>query len=269
MSTYSNWYEESDDMSNGNLSNQSTEKALIVLEYLVSQPEAVKLLDLSKALGMNTSTVSRFVSALQHCGYVEQDPSTAKYFATMKICELANRMTSRLSIAAVAHPYVQQVSDFFSETACFVVEKKQAICYIDIVVGSSKTLMNIQQVGSSAPLHSTASGKMFLSCYTEEEVNRYIASKGLVAYTPNTIHTRERLLEELEQIRRRGYSIDDNENEEGIRCLAYPIYDYTRKVAGCLSITGPSVRLPTALLEEKHTYLAEVADTLSKRLGYT
>lgn len=254
-------------MANGNLSNQSTEKALTVLEYLVAQREPVKLQDLAQDLGMNVSTASRFLSALQHRGYADQDPQNAKYFATMKICGLANQMISHFSLASVAHPYVQQASEYFQETACFSIEKNNAVLYIDIVVGSSKTLMNIQQIGNSAPLHCTSAGKLFLSQYTEEELDHYIERTGLPRFTANTITTRTRLFRELQKIRIQGFSIDDNENEEGIRCLSYPVYDYTQQLVACLSITGPSIRLSPSVLESKHHYLEETANELSRRLG--
>lgn len=254
-------------MSSINLTNQSTKKALSILEYLASQPEPVQLRDIAKNTEMNISTTARFVNALQDCHYIGQDPDTSRYFATMKICAIANQITSHFNLASVAHPYVLRVSNYFMETACCVIQENQSILYIDIALGTNRTLMNIQRVGNSAPMHSTAAGKLFLSRYTEQELDRYIEDKGLKEYTPNTITNKKQLIEELDKIRMQGYSLDDSENEVGIRCISYPIYDYAHNIVACLSITAPSVRLSPAMLAEKQNYLAQSAMALSHELG--
>lgn len=251
----------------GNLSNQSTEKAFAVLEFLVAQPEPLKLLEISKMMGMNASTVSRYLSALQNCGYVEQDPLTTRYSVSTKICQLANIVLSRFQLAPFAHPYVQKVSDYFGETSCLSVERNSATLYIDIVVSVGKTLMNVQRVGNSAPLHCTASGKLFLSQYSGPELDQYIQEKGLTRYTDATITDKDALIAELDKIRRQGYSMDVEENETGIRCIASPIFDRYHKIVACLSITGPTARLTDELVEEKRLFLSQTTEELSEKLN--
>lgn len=99
----------------GNISNQSTENAFAILEYIIGQPEPLKLTDIAKSLDMNASTVSRYITALHACGYVEQDAKTGRYKATTKICELANRFMSHFDVARLAHPFVQEISDYYGE----------------------------------------------------------------------------------------------------------------------------------------------------------
>ncbi len=250
----------------GNISNQSTENAFAILEFLISQPEPLKLTDIAKSLGMNASTVSRYVTALQTCGYVEQDPKTSRYSATIKICELANRFMRHFDIADLAHPFVQEISDYFGETSCFSVERDNHVFYIDIVVSSSRTLMNVQRVGNSAPLHSTAAGKLFLTNYSPVQLQKLFEKNPLVKFTDTTIVSPELLMAELDRIRAAGFSIDDGENEPGIKCIAYPIFNGSGKVAASISITGPSFRLSEEWSEEKQRYLADTAHLLSLKI---
>lgn len=254
-------------MNNGNISNQSTEKALAVLEFLASQPKPLKLLEIAKMMDMNASTVSRYLSALQSCGYVCQDQVNARYYASTKICELANKLLSRFQLVPFAHSYVQKVSEYFGETSCLSVERNYAALYIDIVVNSSSTLMNIQRVGNSAPLYCTASGKLFLSRYSEQELDNYIAKKPLTKFTDTTITTKQALIQELDRIRSRGYSYDNGENESGLTCVAYPIFSHYNDIIACISVTGPSTRFTVEVIEEKRPFLAEVVSDLSKNLA--
>ena len=249
----------------GNISNQSTENAFAILEYVISNSGPLKLSDIAKNLNMNASTVSRYITALQSCGYVSQDPKTSRYSPTIKICELANTFMSHFKIADLAHPFVQEISDYFGETSCFSIEQNFHVFYIDIVVSSSRTLMNVQRIGNSAPLHSTAAGKLFLTNYPTPQLEKLIEQHPLEQYTDTTIVSFISLLEELDKIRQDGYSIDDGENEAGIKCIAYPIFNKSGKVAASISITGPSFRLSEEWNDDKQEYLANAARQLTEQ----
>ena len=250
----------------GNISNQSTENAFAILEYIIGQPEPLKLTDIAKSLDMNASTVSRYITALHACGYVEQDAKTGRYKATTKICELANRFMSHFDVARLAHPFVQEISDYYGETCCFSVERDNQVFYIDIVVSSSRTLMNVQRIGNSAPLHSTAAGKLFLTNYSPAQLEALMERGPLVRFTDTTIVTADALLREIDRIRADGYSTDDGENEPWIKCIAYPIFNANGKVVASISITGPSFRLSKEITLEKQRHLADTARAMSVKL---
>ncbi len=249
----------------GNISNQSTENAFAILEHVISSGSPLKLSEIAKNLNMNASTVSRYITALQSCGYVVQDAKTLRYSPTIKICELANTFMSHFKIADLAHPFVQEISDYFGETSCFSIEQNFHVFYIDIVVSSSRTLMNVQRVGNSAPLHSTAAGKLFLTNYTLPQLKSLIEKHPLEKYTETTIVSFDALVDELDKIRRDGYSTDDGENEVGIKCIAYPIFNKSGKVAASISITGPSFRLSGEWSERNQEHLADAARQLTEQ----
>ena len=125
--------------------------------------------------------------------------------------------------------------------------------------------MNVQRIGNSAPLHSTAAGKLFLTNYPTPQLEKLIEQHPLEKYTDTTIVSFNSLLEELDKIRQDGYPIDDGENEAGIKCIAYPIFNKSGKVAASISITGPSFRLSEEWNDDKQEYLANAARQLTEQ----
>lgn len=250
------------------LANQSTEKALAILELLAQSPEPVRLRDLSLALSINASTALRFLTTFQNCGYVDQEPDTQRYYLTYKICRLANQVSSHTQLPSITHPYLQRLSEQFEEVLCVSVERDMTMVYVDVASGPEQTLMSLQRVGNTSPMHCTGNGKLLLLNYGPEQLDEMIRRKGLARYTPNTITTREGLERELERIRREGFAYDNEECEIGVRCLACPIYDHTGKVAAGMSVTGPASRMTDEKLERIRGRLAEAARKISQAFGY-
>lgn len=250
------------------LSNQSTEKALAILELLAQSPEPVRLRDLSHSLTINPSTALRFLTTLQNCGYVEQEADTQRYYLTYKICRLANQVSSHTQLQSITHPYLQRLSEQFEEVLCVSVERDMTMVYVDVASGPEQTLMSLQRIGNTSPMHCTGNGKLLLLNYTSQQLDEMIRRKGLPRYTQNTITTREGLEAELEEIRRQGVAYDNEECEAGVRCLACPIYDHTGKVAAGVSVTGPASRMTDEKLRRISGRLREAADKMSQALGY-
>lgn len=249
-------------------SNQSTEKALAIFEYLVENPEHTRLVDISTALHLNPSTASRFLTALEMCGYVVQNPSNAQYAATYKICRLANILSSRMELKDITHPYLVALSNYFEESTCVSIERDMCMVYVDVVSGPSKTLMGMQRIGNTGPMHSTGNGKLLLLNYTPEMLDDLIKKRGLPKFTKNTIANKETLLQRLCTIRKDGIAYDEEENEVGLRCIACPIYNYTGKIIAGVSVTGPASRLAQKTIQDKLPFLQETAEKISAELGY-
>ena len=254
--------------SNPTRSNQSTEKALSILELLAGQPAPMRLMDIAKALQLNTSTTARFLSSLTACGYVAQDPETQRYYMTYKICRIANQVSANTSLQSITHPYLVSLSEAFGEAICVSVEQDMFMVYIDVFNTQSQTLLSVQRVGNTTPMHCTGNGKLLMSDYSPEQLTRYIEHRGLTRYTENTITERGALEAELKAIRQRGYALDNQEREVGVRCLAYPIRDYTGMIIAGISVTGPAMRLTDEAIASYQAPLSEVAHQISVDLGY-
>lgn len=248
--------------------NRSTEKALVILETLAHSVEPMRLLDIAHLLNYNQSTTLRFLSSLMNSGYVAQEAETQRYYLTYKISRIANLHNSHQNIPSITHPYLVELSQAFSEFACISVEQQFSMVYIDVANTGDQVLMSRQQIGNTAPMHCTGNGKLLLSTFDEKKLAQLIERVGLRQYTPNTITSGERLREELETIRRMGYAMDNEECELGIRCIAYPIRDYTGQIIAGLSVTGPISRMQDERILHKRPEIERIAREISERLGY-
>ncbi len=248
-------------------SNHSTEVALSIMELLADSREPLRLKDISESLGANTSTVLRFLNTFINSGYVAQDPVSQRYSLTYKICRLAWQVQENSELQAITHPYLMELSSRFGEAACVSVKSDMCMVYIDTASGTGKSLMSRQQIGGNAPMHCTGNGKLCMLEFSETQIDEYIERKGLTKLTESTIVSRGKLLEELDKIRRQGFAEDREECEIGVRCIAYPIFDFTGKIVAGISITGPVSRMKSPALDKMKSALSEAAAAISARLG--
>lgn len=248
-------------------SNQSTEKLLSLIETMSVLDEPIRLQDLSKRMGMNASTVLRFLVPLQRRGYVYQEPDSNRYHLTFKLCGIANNISSRMDIRNIARPFLRNVAHIFKESANLSIENDMSVMYLEVVNSPSKTVMAMQRIGHIAPMHCTGVGKILMLEYSPQRIDQLIATKGLPKFTENTITNRSDLLHALGEIRQRGYSFDNEECEIGARCVAAPIRDYTGKIIAGISVSGPTSRMTDAYIFSNISYLLDAAEQISLRLN--
>jgi DNA-binding IclR family transcriptional regulator len=248
--------------------NLSSDKLLTLIELMARQQEPARLQDLARKLDMPASTVLRFLAALQHRDYAAQDIETGCYFLTFKLCGLADSIRANQSLRNIGLPYLRSVAAAFDESCNLSIEYDMSVMYIEAVQGPSKTLMSLQRIGNIAPMHCTAVGKLLLLGYSSQQLDQLLAVKGLVRYTPATLTSRQILLSELESIRARGYAYDNEECEQGARCVAAPIRDYTGRIIAGISVSGPVTRMTDAHIEKNLPVLLDSARQVSARLGW-
>ncbi len=249
-------------------SNQSVERMILLLEELARETGPVRLNEFAKRVGMNQSTVLRFLTTLQRFGYVAQD-QTGRYSMTMKICALSGLVSSHNELKDICAPYLRSLTQIFGESAILSIEQDMQVLYIDVVTASAQqVLTTVQRIGNLSPMHCTGSGKLFLCNYDSNGIDRFIAMRGLERRAERTIVTKEELLGEIDLVRRHGYATDDEENVQGVRCIAAPVRDYTGRTAAAISISGPSFRMTDALIYEKIPFLLDAAHEVSVRMGF-
>jgi DNA-binding IclR family transcriptional regulator len=250
-------------------SNLSSEKLLHLMEALSELDEPVRLQELSRLTKMNESTVLRYLSTLQNCGYVAQDSDTGRYALTYKICAIAANVSSRKSIRTICTPFLRSLAQIFNESVNIAEEHDMAVVYIEAINGPrQQLLMTTRRVGNISPLHCTAVGKLLLLGFTPRQLDSFIATKGLPALTEKTITTREALIEELARVKEKGFAFDNEEYEPGARCVAAPVYDYTGRIVAGVSISGPLTRMTDEHIYEKLPYLLDAAREISLRMGW-
>lgn len=248
--------------------NQSSEKLLVLMEVLSQEEAPIQLSHLAAKLGMNVSTVSRFLATLQKCGYVSQSGDRGSYVLTYKICQLANNVTSRMDYRNICQPHLKKISKIFGCTTNLIARYEYSVIYLDVVPGPQQLLVPLQRIGKVAPLYCTGGGKLFLTHFTEEELRSYASLNPFHRYTEHTICSLGALREELQRISQQGYAIDDEECELGTRCLAVPVLNYTGGIQAAISINAPLTKLTDQYIQQNAPILKEIAMEVSHQLGY-
>lgn len=246
---------------------QSVDRALSILEAL-SDGE-MGLIDLSKKVELNKSTVHRLLNTLIYKNYVSQNPENNKYRLTFKVLELGNKMLNTISIVSIAKPYITRLAEETNEVVHLVSIEGNEVVYID-KIDSNNTIRMHSYIGKSIPIYCTAVGKAYMASMDDEmffETWKNI-EKNIVKLTDNTITTKEAMLEELKRIRDTGYSIDREENEEDVVCVAAPIFNFDKKVKYAISISTPKIRINDEKIKLFGRLVKDTADKISKELGY-
>lgn len=250
------------------MNNQSLEKALQIIEFMVKYKKAARLQDIAAALKFPASTTLRFLMTLEKNGYVRQDPDSLRYFLTLKLCRLGNQVSAQYNIRDLVRPYLIELVEKVGESACLALEENHRVVYVDVESGPDNALKVMQRIGKEAPLHCTGVGKLLLLNYDQEALAQLVASEGLVQLTQHTITTYNQLLAELDRVRSEQYAVDDEECEIGARCIAAPIYDFTNKVVASISVSGPVSRMTLQKIDYIRQQVMDTAGRVSALMGF-
>ncbi len=247
--------------------NLSVSRAFAILECLANAASPQELSSVCKTLKMNKSTTYRFLTTLESLGYVDQDLATDRYRLGARVAWLASKFLDAIDLRAVARPMLLDLRDATNETTHLAVLDNFDVVYIDKVDGKSSLRM-ASSVGDRMPAHATGLGKVLMAFMPEAAWKSYVERVGLFRRTQNTITEPVAFYEELTRIRERGFSIDNAENEDGIRCVAIPVRDHTGNVVAAISIAGWAMSMRPDRDDELAALGRKYASALSAKLGY-
>jgi IclR family acetate operon transcriptional repressor len=233
-----------------------------VLEAFAEQPDGVSLARLSARLGFGKASLSKILGTLEREGFVRQDRVTAHFQLGWRLLALAFGHAQRVGIPAVCHPILQQLADETDELVQLAIVERDQVLFVAKAEGRGQRLRMLPLVGLAAPVHATASGKVWLASLPRDEADRLLARRGLPRLGARTITSRTRLLAQLEEVRRRGYAIVDEELVEGGRAVAAPIWNGGR-VVGAVAVSGPVFRLPLGKLHRMAARVKRAASDLA------
>nr|WP_295972890.1 IclR family transcriptional regulator [uncultured Bacillus sp.] len=246
---------------------QSVERAADILElFLESEPE-LSVKDISQKLGLSKSTVHGLIKTLEHRGYLQQNPDDLKYKLGLKLFELGHFIGNQLDITQIARPIIKELVDELKETVHLVVRQQDELVYVEKEEGP-QTLRIYSHVGKKAPIYCTGVGKAILAYQDEDEIERILATVPMQSFTEYTITDKEEIKKQLKATRENGYSIDDEEIELGLKCIAAPIFDYKGNVCASISCASPKMRLTDERLPVVIDGVKRAAVKISKSLGY-
>lgn len=246
---------------------QSVDRTLSILELISDYSEGLGIKEISDNLNLHKSTVHRLLGTLIYKGYVIQDPTTNRYFISLKLYELGAKKIGELDILKVSKRYTKDLMMEINEVVHLVIRDDNDIIYID-KVEADNTISMASNIGRRSPLYSTSVGKAMLAYMDEEEVLRVWQTSDIKKFTDKTITDYDEFRKELDKIRLQGYAEDDEENEPGVRCIGAPVFNFRGEVEGAISISGPAIRVTKDRIDEIAKAVIECANLISKELGY-
>jgi len=255
--------------SEGIKKNQSLRKALQILEGMTKIPAPARLQDIARSLKMPQSTLLRFLNTFIDFGYVSQDQETSCYYLTLKLAEIGSRVRDSFPFQNSLAKYVKQVAQKFNESASLCIEHNMQMVYVVTHDSPSHMLQTLHHIGHIAPMHATGVGKIHMLNYSDTKLAKLEEKFGLAKFTDNTITSIDSLKKEIAQIRRQGYALDNEECEEGIRCIAVSIRNFSNAVVAAISLSAPVTRLNKERTEQIIRFLKDISTEASKELGWT
>jgi len=247
---------------------QSVERTLAILEVLSEHSEGLGVTGISEKVGLHKSTVYRLLATLIAKDYVTQDAETNKYKITFKLYELGNKRIEKLDILRASKPYTKKLMESVNEVVHLVVREGNKIVYID-KVEANNTIRMTSSIGKRSPMYCTSVGKAMLAFLPAQEVEEVWNNNRVEKRTINTVTDFQEFKKELENCREKGYAVDNEENEIGVKCIGAPIFNRFGQIEGAISISAPAIRVT----EEKVAVMAQevmmYAMQISKELGYS
>jgi DNA-binding IclR family transcriptional regulator len=242
---------------------QVIDRVAALLDVLARSPEAQTLKLLAAETGLHPSTTYRILDALTTHGLVERT-DTSQYRLGVKLLRLGSRVRENVDLLREARPIMDKLRSDLGETVNLTVREGDEVVYVERSVPAR--MMRVEQViGSRAPLHVTAVGKLFLGEGGEAACRQYAKRTGLPRYTPNTLTQPAGILSLGPQPRRLGYAFDNEEAELGVACIGVPVHDASGKIVAALSVSAPRERLQRDWVVR----MCQAGLALSSRLGYT
>lgn len=216
-------------------------RGLEVITVFTRFTPKMTLSEIAQATGMTRATVRRFLLTLAHEGYVE---ISGKHFSlTPKVLQLGFSALSSMDLWDVAQPVMNDLSEKLSESCFAAVLDDQSVIYVARATPNNRRVNVGISIGSRVPAYCVSTGRVLLASLPEEEVHRYVEDMVFTKFTPNTITSKVQLRSVLDEVRRQGWSIVDQELEVGLRSLSVPIRDGSGQIVAALNVCCPSTRI--------------------------
>jgi DNA-binding IclR family transcriptional regulator len=242
---------------------QVIERMMALLDALAHHHDSVSLKLLAQETGLHPSTAHRILGAMVSSGFVERAEPGA-YRLGIRLLELGNIVKSRINIREIALPVMQALHARIGESVNLGVRHDDEIIYVERTSSGRSSVRVVHLVGARAPLHATAVGKLFLVEDGLQKLREYAKRTGLPGFTPTSLTTLPALEKELERVRRHGVAFDNEEIEQGLRCIAAPVRDDSGELVAGLSVSAPAERYDADWVP----LIKQAADRISQALGH-
>jgi IclR family acetate operon transcriptional repressor len=242
----------------------SVGRALDIVEALARSDHELGVSEIAGVTGLAPGTAHRLLATLAYHGYVRQNAATRRYGPGIKLLSVAADAHER--IGGIARPFLTRLMQASQETANLAVLEANSTRYIE-QVPPPRMLRIFTEPGKRASLHTAGTGKVLLAFQQPRVVQTIIEKIGLEPVTANTITDPDELSKVLLTVRSQGYAIYIEEQEEGVCCLAAPVFTPDGQILAAMSISGPANRLTRGRLAELVPHVKSVADALSRTIN--
>ncbi|GAA1996611.1 IclR family transcriptional regulator [Catenulispora subtropica] len=245
---------------------QGVDRALRTIALLGTRGGGFSLDELSRSLGIPKSSLHRMLAVFRAHGFATQPEEGGRYYLGPAALEAAFGFHEAMDLRALIHPLITAVRERFDETAHMAVLAGADVVYLDKAeAGHAVRLTSV--LGGRNPAHATGVGKAMLAqvLADDDAVHAWVADRGpLAARTPYSAVTADELAARLAAVRARGYAVDDEESELGVRCVAVPVFFGGRTPVAAVSVTAPKERMPLETTEEIGRALREMVDAYQR-----
>jgi len=245
----------------------AVERTLLILEAVAQREGGMSNADLSRKLKIPKSSASYILRTLEQHGYLRRARDDGKYRLGMKVLSLSRAALSGVDIREVALPIMRHLVDHIHLTTHLAILDHEEAVYVEKVEAPSFIKMDTW-IGRRMEVHSTAVGKALLAYLDADRRETIIGHRGLKKLTPHTITGVAKLMKEFEKVRQLGYSVDDEENSLGARCLGAPIFNSLGQVEASLGSTGTITAVPRDEVPRLAEMVKDAARRISHQIGY-
>lgn len=243
----------------------SLERGLTILEILAKSRAGLSLSQVTRQLSLPKSSVHCLLRTFENAGYVYRDALCGKYRVSLSICELARQALQGISLRDQARPHLRSLAGGSGMTVHLAV-LEQCTCVLIEKVTPPGVQRTATWVGKQLAIHCTALGKALLAYMPDAEVDQLLSNHGLTRYNDNTICSVRQLKQELQLIRLRGYALDDEEEEIGIRCIGAPIFSANSEPIAALSVVGTAEQISEYTMSALQRDVIEAAKRVSDQV---
>lgn len=243
----------------------SINHAIVMLEGLREGPAV--LTELAQRCQIDKGNASRIIAELVRGRIVERQEPGPRFVLGTGVVALGMAALNQFELPDRAFPILKQVAQETGETVHLAVPSGVSVVYLAKAESPGAIQMR-SRVGDSMPIHSTGLGKAIMPVL-DPEVQEQVLSAPIVKRTVHTVTDPDLIREEMARTRRRGYSVDREENEDGIKCVAAPVFGYDGRVLGAVSIAGPAFRMEDRRMERLGQKVVEAAGLVSERMGFS
>ena len=244
---------------------QSLDRGLMILEAVANSTSPVSLADLTSVIGIDRSSVFRLAYTLKRRGFLAYPAGRKDFILGPTMWRLAQRYDWGTMLVRIAQEHLRSLARQANETAHLAVREGKQALFIDHATANHVISVS-GQTGEMVPLYCTAHGKALLEDMEQDELSRIFGSGPLPPYTKKTVRTISDLAKACAEIRAKGYSADNGEYQEGVRCAAAPIRAGNGSVVGSIGISAPLQRLSPDRYMECVKFVQEAAGEISSAL---